>query len=350
MTQPAAKENQHYVPKMLLRSFSIIEGAKRGQEQVRVLDKSNSKTFTANIRNVAAAFEFYQAEMAGRVVNAEAVLSELEAHASAALRKVLSAETVAVLDAEERSWLAAFCSAQFVRTQSARDRIGAMQDGVEAHIMRQGFDPAEVEGFHRMSKEDIKAMAIRWIADALHGYPPLFIAKRWFLMRAEGDLDFFIGDHPVVLHNDRKFGPYGNLGLAVPGIQIYMPVAPRLTLAMWCPTIFEEMAKGHREHEALRARAGRNRAERRATMSRGGPHLRELEVEARRRRRRFAPASSGGTIPCDDENVTMLNSLQVLHASRFVMSQSGNFALAERMFADNPAFRSRAGDGFGAGL
>jgi hypothetical protein len=144
MTQPG-KENQHYVPKMLLRSFSISDGARRGQEQVHVLDKSNSKTFIANIRNVAAAFEFYEAEMAGRVVNAAAILSELESHASAALRKVLSAGSVAVLDVEERMWLAAFCSAQFVRTQAARHRIGAMQDGVKAHIVRQGFDPAEAD-------------------------------------------------------------------------------------------------------------------------------------------------------------------------------------------------------------
>src|SRR5206468_1309141 len=83
------------VPKMLLRSFSISEGARRGRDQVHVLDKSSSKTFTANIRNVAAAFEFYEAKVEGRVVNAEAMLSELESHASAALRKLLSAESVA---------------------------------------------------------------------------------------------------------------------------------------------------------------------------------------------------------------------------------------------------------------
>lgn len=334
---------------MLLRSFSIEERRGRGKEQVRVLDKSSSKTFIANVRNIAAAFGFYEAEIAGQVVNAEAILAELESQASAALQKVLSMGTVAGIDAGERMWLAIFCSVQFVRTQSVRDRIRSMQASMEAHIIRQGFNPAEVDGFQRMSEGDIKAMAIRWIASAVIEYPPLFIAKRWFLMRAKGDLDFYIGDHPVVLHNDREFGPYGNLGLAVPGVQIYMPLAPRLMLAMWCPSIFDEIDRGHREQEVLRSRAGRNRAERRATLARGGFELRGLEKGLRRNKKRLEPARSGGTVQCDDENVTMLNSLQVRDASRYVMSQTGNFALAERMFADNPAYRSRAGDGFGTG-
>jgi hypothetical protein len=343
--QPGRKENQHYVPKMLLRNFSISAGAKRGQEQVHVLDKSSSRAFVANIRNIAAAFEFYEAELAGRVVNAEAMLSELEGHASAVLQKMLATETVASLNTAERMWLSIFCSVQFVRTQTARDRIEAMNKGVEEHIRRMGYDPAEVDGYRPMSEEDIKAEAIRLIARAVNEYPPLFNNKHWFLMKADGGLDFLIGDHPVVLHNDRDYGPYGNLGFAVPGIQLYMPLAPRLMLAMWCPTIFEEIDHRHREHEALRAQAGRNRAERRATRGPRGVQLRELEKKVRRTKKRFGPAQGGGEVACNDGNVTMLNSLQVRNASRFLMSQSGNFTLAERMLQDNPKFRSRAEDG-----
>jgi hypothetical protein len=43
----------------------------------------------------------------------------------------------------------------------------------------------------------------------------------------------------------------------------------------------------------------------------------------------------------------MLNSLQVRHASRFVMSQGGEFALAEQMFAENAEVRARRGDELG---
>jgi len=343
MTQPGRKENQHYVPKMLLRNFSIEEGAKRGHEQVHVLDKSNSRTFIANIRNVAAAFDFYEAEMAGQVVNAEAILSELEGRASTAMQKIFETETVAVLEAEERMWLSIFCSVQFVRTQTVRNRIEAMNGGMEAHIRRMGYDPAEVEGFQRMSEDDIKAMAIRWIASAVNEYPKYLSEKVWFLMKAEGDLEFLIGDHPVVLHNDRRFGPYGNLGLAVPGIQIYLPLSPRLALAMWCPSILAQIEQDQREPRRLRTQG--NRAQRRAAMARAGSELRELERKVALAEKLLAAAETAGCLLSNEDNTTMLNSLQVENASRFLMSRSGDFALAERMFADNPMFRSRAGDG-----
>jgi hypothetical protein len=345
MTQLGGRENQHYVPKMLLRNFAIGKSVTRGKEQVHVLDKSNSRAFTANIRNVAAAFEFYEAEIAGQVVNAESILSELEGHASAALQEVLAADSVTCLDAEKRMWLSIFCSVQFVRTQATRDRIVAMNAGQEAHIIRMGYDPAEVEGFERLSENDVKSTAIQWIASAINEYPKYFTSKRWFLMKAKGDFDFFIGDHRVVLHNDREFGPWGNLGLAVPGVQIYMPLSPRRVLAIWCPTIFDEIEKGHHEHDALQAQVGRNRSERRAAKARAGADFRPLERQARIGRKSIEVAKGGGCLLCNDDNVTMLNSLQVMNSSRFLMSRSGNFSLAERMFGDNAAFRSRTGDG-----
>lgn len=114
MVQPEGrKENQHYVPKMLLRNFAIPDTGKRGREQVHVLDKSNSRTFVANIRNVAAAFEFYETEMAGKVVNAERILGELEGHAALVLQKIIVNRSVGGLDHAERRWLSTFCAVQF---------------------------------------------------------------------------------------------------------------------------------------------------------------------------------------------------------------------------------------------
>jgi hypothetical protein len=48
----------------------------------------------------------------------------------------------------------------------------------------------------------------------------------------------------LILHNDNPKGHDSNLGLAVPGIQIYLPIAPSHALAFFCPTIKEELKKG----------------------------------------------------------------------------------------------------------
>lgn len=350
MTQPAGRrENQHYVPKMLLRNFAIGASSSRGREQVHVLDKSTSRVFTANIRNIAAAFEFYEAELAGEPLDVEALLSELEGHTSAALEKVLAAETVADLSAEDRMWLSIFCSVQFVRTQTVRDRIGALNEDMEAHIRRMGYDPAQVAGFQRMSEDDIKKMGIGLIASALREYPKYFNQKAWFVMKAEGDLDFLIGDHPIVMSNDRRFGPYGNLGLAVPGVQIYLPLSPRLTLAMWCPSILVQIEDGWREPRQMLAQLRQLQDQQPALRAQATAQIAEVEMMIAYSDGIVSAVKNGGCIASNDGNTTMVNSLQVMNASRFVMSQSGNFALAERMFADNPAYRSRAGDGLRLG-
>ena len=149
------------MPKMLLRYFSIEEGAKRGREQVHVLDKWNSRKSIANIRNIAAAFEFYETQMAGVPANAEAVLSDLEGEAAATLQRVIETETIGCLNQEEREWLAVFCAVLLVRTQWVRNRVADLNGELEAHIRSLGYDPDQVDGFQRMSEEDVKAMTIR---------------------------------------------------------------------------------------------------------------------------------------------------------------------------------------------
>jgi hypothetical protein len=340
----ATKENQHYVPKMLLRNFAIQREAKRGREQVHVLDKTNSRAFIANIRNIASAFDFYEAEMAGQVVNAERILGELEGYAASILQKIINSRSVASLDAGERRWFSIFCAVQFVRTQTVRDRVAMMNAHMEDHIRRMGYDPKQVEGFESMSEDGIKAMTIRMIAQAIHEYPPIFDSKVWFLMDALGDGAFLIGDHPVTLHNDRSYGPYGNLGLAIPGIQIFLPLAPDLTLAMWCPTIFKEFEDKWREPRQLVARAKQLQA-RGSLPPEAAAQLTQLESSLEMCNTLTAAAKSGGCMMSNADNTTMLNSLQVMNSSRFLMADRPNFELAERMFSDNPKFRSRAGDG-----
>ena len=41
------------------------------------------------------------------------------------------------------------------------------------------------------------------------------------LLRTEWQKPFLIGDSPLALQNSYDMGPYGNLGLTVPGIEIY---------------------------------------------------------------------------------------------------------------------------------
>jgi Protein of unknown function (DUF4238) len=135
-------------------------------------------------------------------------------------------------------------------------------------------------------------------------FAPHFANKVCLLLETRMSDPFFVSDNPIALHNQNDFGPYGNLGLAVPGIEIYFPITPTLTLTFFEPSILERLD----------------------TLSRHGEEL-------------IRAAQTGGRAHCANENVMFLNSLQVINASRFVMSVTKNFALATRMLEEKPHLR-----------
>lgn len=343
------RERHHYVPQMLLRHFALNPGTDRGSRQVYVLDKSNSRVFPSNVQNVAAAYEFYEVETAAKTINAEHLLSELEGKASLALDKIIADRSLAGLERGDREWLSIFTAVQFMRTQTVRGRFAEINAEIEAHIRKMGWDPDNVEGFQRLSPDDIKTLTIRQLAIAVNEYPGYLLAKQWFLLETGADKPFLIGDHPVTLHNDRKMGAYGNLGIAVPGIQIYMPLCPTLTLAMWCPTILNEIEANWREARQTLATI-RERQQAGLVLDKAAlDDIAKVEASMALSDSIVAAVSSGGAMESTPDNTDMLNALQVKFASRFVMSNKEDFAIAERMFADNDAYRSRRMEGVKVG-
>lgn len=338
------RENQHYVPQMLLRNFATRESIVRGREQVQVLDKWTSRVFTANIRNVASAHEFYEVETETRAISAEHLLSELEDRARPVLQKLIANRSVPATGTGEREWLSVFCAVQFMRTQTVRGRFSEINAEIEAHIRNMGYDPSNVEGYRKLMDADVKASTIRMLTVAMTDYSAVLLAKHWFLLETDPSDPFYVGDHPVTLHNNRSMGAYGNLGLAVPGIEIYMPVSPTLSLALWCPSIVREVEQNWREPREQLAKLKQVNLDA-ATLAK----IAEVEAGMALSDRIVAAATTGGCVESNADNTTLLNSLQVRFASRFVMSNLPNFALAERMFSDDEGYRTRSKEGIKVG-
>ena len=78
------------------------------------------------------------------------------------------------------------------------------------------------------------------MATHLDEYARRLLTKDILLFEAPVGTEFLLGDSPLALHNEREFGAYGNLGLAVPGIEVYLPLSPALQLAFWCPSLLKE--------------------------------------------------------------------------------------------------------------
>lgn len=121
------------------------------------------------------------------------------------------------------------------------------------------------------------------------------------------------------------FGIYGNIGLAVEGIEIYFPLTKELSLGLWCSSHKEKFIELYEKCKYLSSVA----PDKVAQVLRDPLYLEKMKAGIER----------GQPIRSEYGNTVNHNALQVEHATRFVYSSNEDFSLAEEMIEANPGFR-----------
>jgi len=333
-------EVQHYVPQALLRLHVKDATVKRGSEQVWCFEKKTGKVFSPNIKGVLAGSRFYEVEIDGETVSLEEPLSAIESQVSPILTRLVENQNLTVLTKEDRFMIAGFCAVQHLRTQAFRDRIKDVNEGVAEALRKRGIDPADVSNFKILSEDEIKAFSMEMLADAPRKYGWHFVAKYWHLVGTTPDDPFHLGDHPVVLDND-VYGPArGALGLASPGVTIYLPLSPTLCLAMTDPVLVEELLEG-----ARKVRTGYKKMQSK-TPTRGTPEewaafLQEMKANHDRVNEQVRSFEDGTPSAYHPQIVMRVNSLQMLYAGRWIISSKPDFSLPLKMIENDPGLRDR---------
>lgn len=332
-------EVQHYVPQVLLRLHINDATAKKGSEQVWCFDKKTEKVFSPNIKGVLSASRFYEVEIDGKRVSLEGPLTKIEGLVTPILTRLVQNRKLAELSKEDRFTIASFCAVQLLRTQAFRDRIKDLNEGVADALRKRGIDPAEVSNFKMLSEDEIKAFSMGMLAEAPQKYGLHFLTKHWHLIGAALDDPFHLGDHPLVLDNDVARGR-GSLGLASPGVTIYLPLSPTLCLAMTDPGLLEELFKG-----ARKVRAGYEEWKTKMAAvdptARGTAFLEMLKENHDRVNQQIERFEAGTPSAYHPQIVMRVNSLQMLYAGRWIVSSKADFSLPLKMIADDPAFGER---------
>jgi len=330
-------EVQHYVPQVLLRLHVKDASAKKGSEQVWCFDKKTDKVFSPNIKGVLSGSRFYEIEVDGKTLSLEEPLTVIEDQVSPILARLVSEQRLATLSSEDRVAIATFCAVQFTRTQTFRDRIRDVNEGVGEALRNRGIDPSEVSNFKMLSENEIKAFSLEMLADAPRKYGPHFLSKHWHLVGSTTNDPFHVGDHPVVLDNDVVKGR-GALGLASPGVTIYLPLSPTLCLAMTDPALIGRLMEG-----ARKVRRGYKKWEKKISRqgftAQGITFLRQMKADRDRVTLHIEPLEQGTPSAYHPQIVARANSLQMLHAGRWIVSSKPDFSLPLKMIADDPAFR-----------
>ncbi|PCJ95122.1 MAG: hypothetical protein COA45_12400 [Zetaproteobacteria bacterium] len=324
MQNRGKRENQHYVPQLLLRNFSFKGNGK--VPQVHVFDKKDEKTFQTGVNNVLAEGRFYDLTK----YSAEASFSKLESSLEPILTKIITERDISSLTDDEKVWVSVFVMAQYLRVKSFRTDAQEMLQGI---VEKFGKIPDFTDKLSN-SNEDVKDFSLKFIQENLSEMSGYILNKDWYILETKESSPFWIGDNPVTLHNENKSELYGNIGFGVQGIQIYLPLSSTLTLMFWCPSIkaeleglLEKYSKMLNDFMVQQVMENKALYEQRGSIN----SLQKLMDDTKKI---VEAIKLGKPKLASKENVEFYNSLQVYYAERYILSNKCEFSLAESMIKD----------------
>jgi hypothetical protein len=330
-----AAQNQHYVPKFILRNFLCDENHQR----VRVYDKETDREFTTSIDNVMAERRFNEFEFGEYLASFEDIACRIEDSALPAYRQVLADGKLSG-GPDQQAALAFLMAFQFVRTRAHRQHWADLELTIREKIEAIGGRIEDVPGYEELTENNLKKQHLLSLQKSIVEFGPHIAMKHFVLFKAAEGRSFYLGDNPVTMHNDEDHGPYGNIGLAVRGIQIYMPLSAKFAVGALCPTLLDKMRdqieEGRRERQIATANAVRRGKITIDQLVRLKEQIRPFEDDAELLVSRYA---AGGPVTCTNDVMDFINSLQTLYARRFVICKHSHLTLARRHNREFPKFR-----------
>lgn len=289
---------EHYVPRFHLESFSI-----RGKRHhVYCFDKSSFLKAKRNVKNLCCESYFYDT-FEDVAQQTERAFSCQESAFKNVYDKLVATQDLISLTNDERKAIAYFVTTQELRTVKWREVLRGLTRQLKeatrqmAEKLPREKQLGEVKGRLELEqsmlgkfandKEAIKSLHISTLEDIPEYVDIIHNRFEWILFVNRTAMPFWSSDHPVTRHNPIDLRPRGNLGLLCPGIEIYFPLSPKLTLRVRNPV---------------------------QNLSSFLPGRHEIS---------------------DIRDIKFLNSLQVRQSARYVVSNQNDFSLAEKIIKDD---------------
>jgi hypothetical protein len=294
---------------MLLRGFTTPGSSK----QVRVFDKKTGKRFSSGIDAVAAEFGYYDIGP----TTLDGLMTRVDGDCSRVINLIRKNRSLGSVNSADRGILALFSVLQMLRTRGFQEGYSHLGNLLIETVKERGLKPPEGWEEELLDEKQQRADYLRVIPEFAKGFLPHLLNKDLLLLKTSVDTPFCVSDNPLTLTNTINDGDglRGTVGLAVPGIEIYLPITTELTLGYFCPTIgisFEQ--DKHR-------------------LSRVGGLINEDGFYYLQSR------NLGKAMLLKPEQVRFQNSLQIRNAERFVVSSRDDFEDVADMIGQYPAMR-----------
>jgi hypothetical protein len=305
-----SNENQHWVPKFLIKNFADADG------RVFCLNIQTDEITKPPPKYAASSVGFNEFLMDVKMVSFEDRLEKIETLAAPILKRIVNSRSVAWLTEKQRSRVGDFMAAQSFRTE-------AFYKGMERRLSRQKFGII----FARLWRSAFLASAN-------------IVSRKWVVTTIDHDDVFYLGDHPLVLQDTGNPSSNKDLGLDIEGVEALLPLAPKCVLYMPCAATSRKIISAYEEALLMPERV------RMAALSGTGVERRfsDLLHIARRVIRNSGPLyqalTTGARLVATPENVENLNYLQCAWAHKAIYSNRGGFVFAKRVFNESPQYRN----------
>jgi len=338
--RPGAQQ-QHYVPRHLLRGFLSNDANEARKEQVRVFDLREGKALPpTNIANIMGERRYNEWWVDDEtLLTIEPGVGKIEHHVFPLISRIRAQQKLE-LSTKEHGDIALLLAFQFVRAKKMREMILRMDNHLRNAIEKRGWKMDQVNGYESPTEDSVKRDHTRQQIRSLAKYTEIMADKVFFLAKAPPETSLYLGDNPVVMANDEDQRPWGSIGIAAPFIQIYMPISSNLLLCAYSKEVLGQWMRKHDEtmNETRRIAI--------ANVMSG-----KLPVSMMKELLDRVDASDGlnalrdnvrAGIPTmlEPDMVDRYNSLQAFYAVRWVVDSRGRFEVAKSTMPN----RQRAAD------
>lgn len=320
----------HYVPKFILANFA-------SSGKICIFDKHSQREFKLPPYRAMGETDFNNVELGGYVLSFEDRFSAIENKAAPLIKKIIDTKSLHNLEPMEAAVLHVFLIVQHLRSKIWR----LNQDSIADEIKKRWSD-APINPRPDIIKDEqlAKLSALRGTFDNLDELTRLLVIKHSYLMIRDCRDELYTSDSPFVMHNHKQYGPYGNIGLAVPGIEIYYPLSPDIAVAYCCPSTMKEIEG---EQEQLQKKIAEFFGKRFLSPSGVGNDdlivLSHMKAELQRSKADYHLMKDLRLTPMNAENVLYLNSLQVSSSHRYIAARRPNFPFARMALREHPHWK-----------
>ncbi|MFQ4138031.1 DUF4238 domain-containing protein [Nodosilinea sp. PGN35] len=228
-------KNQHYVPQCLLKHFDC--DARKGKK-INVFDIERAVVrYNQSVKEVFSQNYFY-----GKDNEVETFMAEkVEDPASKILDKIVDGD-FNIVD-EDVLTLHRFVLSLFYRTPEASERASGFVNSQLESMVREllslnGFDPEEASAgrFNFYQDRLASLITVQGVIDAI-----ILRDLRYHIIKNETASEFYISDHPVFIYNwlYRDLEYPGVTSITALGLQIFLPLSPKITLCFYDPKVYK---------------------------------------------------------------------------------------------------------------